>query len=280
MSTLDELKSKWFIPMDGSSPNGVPCRRHSEDAGSNALNVSSDGNTVMPLIDGQEYMRRWHDELLALHGASGAEFLHAGWRLEGVKTLGHTATGNDALEDIDAADGAGIPTYLLLSRHMGGINFNSLSITWLRTHGVWHACLDNRFPAGGSNHFKFAVMKRTGSAITILGSIDISKTRWDTTAHLPSDPDRDPTYGKPTHDTGVAITGPAVADVEKTFRERWNDSTRTFGLEPVLPAQPLITSPIAAPPAGGTHSIQVLRTYGITSTKFGYSWSPRGEFTV
>jgi phosphatidylserine/phosphatidylglycerophosphate/cardiolipin synthase-like enzyme len=76
------------------------------------------------------------------------------------------------------------------------------------------------------------------------------------------------------------IVGPAVVDVEKTFRDRWNDSTRHLGLEPVLHEQPLITTPYAAAPAAGTHSVQVLRTYGITSKTFGYSWSPTGEFTV
>jgi phosphatidylserine/phosphatidylglycerophosphate/cardiolipin synthase-like enzyme len=281
MPTLDELKEKWFIPMDGSSPDLVPCRRHTEDAGLNTLSVSTDGNRVTPLIDGKAYMKRWRDELLALHGVAGAEFFHTGWRLEGVKILGISAGGNDALDDINDIDESGVATYLLLSRHMAGINFNRPASIWLIGHGVWHACLDNRFPPGGSNHFKFAVMKRNkASAITLLGSIDISKSRWDTPAHLPIDPDRDPTLGKPTHDTGVAIEGPAAADVEKTFRERWNDSTRTLGLEPLDVPQPLISSPIASPAAAGTHSVQVLRTYGITSTFFGYSWSPRGEFTV
>jgi phosphatidylserine/phosphatidylglycerophosphate/cardiolipin synthase-like enzyme len=78
----------------------------------------------------------------------------------------------------------------------------------------------------------------------------------------------------------VAITGPAVADLDICFRERWNDSSRTFGMKPLLPPQPLITTPVASPPVGGTHSVQVLRIFGITSALFGYTWSPRGEFTV
>jgi phosphatidylserine/phosphatidylglycerophosphate/cardiolipin synthase-like enzyme len=69
-------------------------------------------------------------------------------------------------------------------------------------------------------------------------------------------------------------------DIEKTFRDRWNDPTRHFGLEPLWPHQPTIATPYAAAPAAGTHSVQVLRTYGITSKTFGYTWSPSGEFTV
>ena len=279
MPTLTELKNKWFIPMSGDIL-GVPCSR-ADTGGGTPLSVSTDGNTVTLLSDGQEYMARWHTELGALHSQPGAEFMHAGWRLEGVKTLGHTSTANDALQDIDDADAAGVTAYPLACRNLLCMAINLVSVDWLRFHGVWKACLDNRFPPGGSNHQKFAVFKRTGAAVATLGSIDISKTRWDRTAHLPTDGDRDPTFGKPTHDTGAAITGPAVADIELTYRERWNDSTRTLGLDPPLPPQPLISSPLASStPGPGTHSVQVLRTYGITRPLLGYSWSPTGEFTV
>jgi phosphatidylserine/phosphatidylglycerophosphate/cardiolipin synthase-like enzyme len=283
MPTLQQLKDKWFIPMDGSAPDGVPCRRHTDDAGQYRLSVSTDGNTVTPLVDGQAYMKVWHDRLLALMTAPAAEFFNTCWRFEAVKTEGETVSTSDALDDVEAADGTGtVSTYVLACRNAPLLVYNLPSIDWLRLHGAWKSCLDNRFPAAGSNHQKFAVYKQSATAVSAtLGSLDISKPRWDTRAHLPVDPDRHPWFrDKPTHDTGVSLEGPAVTDVEKTFRERWNDSTRTFGLEPPLPPQPLITSPISAPAAGGSHSVQVLRTYGITSTFFGYSWSPRGEFTA
>jgi phosphatidylserine/phosphatidylglycerophosphate/cardiolipin synthase-like enzyme len=278
MPTLDELKSKWFIPMDGSAPCGVPCHR-AEGSGP-PLSVSTDHNTVTPLVDGQAYMLQWHDSVVALHGAPHAELYHAGWRFEGVETLGATSGGPSALEDAHGAETAGVRCYPLLCRNAGVYIFNFPSLVWLRRHGISTACLDSRFPPGGSNHQKFAVMKSSAGALAMLGSVDIAKPRWDTTAHRPVDPDRDASYGKQTHDSGVMIVGPAVVDVEKTFRDRWNDSTRHFGLEPPVPQQPLITTPHAAPAAAGTHSVQVLRTYGITSKTFGYSWSPSGEFTV
>jgi phosphatidylserine/phosphatidylglycerophosphate/cardiolipin synthase-like enzyme len=277
MPSLDELKARWFIPMDGSSPDGIPVRRHTDES---PLAVSTDGNNVSPLIDGQNYMHRWHTELESLHTSAVGECFHAAWRLEAVKTLGHTSSGNDALEDIDDADEAGVVLYPLLCRNLVSLPFNIVTVDWLRLHGVWTAVMDNRFPAGGSNHQKFAVFKDGTEARAVLGSIDISKTRWDTTSHLADDPDRNPAFGKPTHDTGVLVEGPAVADIELTFRERWNDSTRTLGLQPLLPSQPLITTPVTTPATGGSHSVQVLRTYGVTNTFFGYSWSPRGEFTV
>lgn len=236
---------------------------------------------MIPLIDGKAYMKRWHDRLAGLVGAPSAEFFHAGWRLEGVKTEGETVSAHDALDDIVAADASGtVDTRILVCRNAFSFVVNKPTISYLRLNGVLKACLDNRFPAGGSNHQKFAVLKHATGASAVLGSIDISKTRWDTPAHLAADPDRNPRWGKQTHDTGVAIEGPAVADIDKTCRERWNDASRTFGMIPLLPPQPLITSPVASPPAAGTHSVQALRTYGITSTFFGYSWSPRGEFSV
>lgn len=280
MPTLNELKDKWFIRLNGNSPDGVPLRRHSENAGENTLEVSTDGNTVTALIDGQDYMKRWHDRLTALTAGGSGELYHAAWRFEGVKTLGNTVPSTDALEDVRNAHAAGVATFVLTCRNAMVLVFNNVSIIWLRANGVWTSVMDNRFPAGGSNHQKFAVHKNGANAAAQLGSIDISKTRWDTTAHLVTNPDRNPTFGKPTHDTGVSVEGPAVVDIERSYRERWNDSTRTFGLEPLLPAQPLISTPLSSPAAGGTHSVQVLRTFGITYATFGYSWSSTGEFTV
>lgn len=276
--TLDQLKAKWFLPMDGSAPCGVPC--HRAEGSEPVLSVSTDHNAVTPLIDGQAYMAQWHDQVVALRGASEAELYHAGWRFEAVDTLGATAGGPDAVSDTGGTEATGARCYPLLCRSIGVSRFNLPSVVRLRERGVSTACLDGRFPPAGSNHQKFAVMKSAAGALAMLGSVDIAKPRWDTPAHCPVDPDRDPKYGKQTHETGVLIVGPAVVDIEKTFRDRWNDSTRHLGLEPLWPRQPTIATPYAAAPAAGTHSVQVLRTYGITSKALGYSWSPSGEFTV
>lgn len=275
MPTLAALKWKWFILMDGNSPYCVPCRRHTEIAGPDALSVSTDGNTVVPLIDGKEFMTRWHTELAALHDLPGAELLHTGWRFEGVKTMGESQPGTDALDDLEAADSSNVKVLLLACANLMNQATNKASVIWLAGQTIFTAFIDDRFPPTGSNHFKFAVMKHATNALALMGSMDISKTRWDTPSHDSINSDRAPILGKQTHDTGVAISGPAVADIEKTFRERWNDGT-----SPSSGPRPWLSSQIAASPAVGTHSVQVLRTYGITSPLFGYSWSPRGEFTV
>jgi len=279
MPTLTDLKNKWFIPMSGNVL-GVPCRRHEGGTGPQ-LSVSTDGNTVTPLIDGQLFMARWHAELLSLHGAASAEFMHAGWKLNKVKTLGAAAPGTDALEDINDADDASVETYTMACGNYANYAPNLRSIDWLRLHWVWQSCLDIRFPSRGSNHQKFTVMKSGAGALALLGSADISKQRWDRRAHAPVDPNRDPAAANaPTHEAGAAVAGPAVTDIEITYRDRWNDPTRTLGLRPTLPPQPRIATLLAAPAAAGTHSVQVLRTYGITTVSDGYSWSPSGEFTA
>ncbi|NNE76984.1 MAG: hypothetical protein HKN31_07915, partial [Pricia sp.] len=76
---------------------------------------------------------------------------------------------------------------------------------------------------------------------------------------------------------------PAIADIEKTFVERWNDSSRTrnWPFEAIDPDQPEITEPIGTYAPTGMHSVQVLRTYGLG--KYSYSWadpSEKGEFSI
>ncbi len=281
MPSLTELKSKWFIDLSDSS--GFPPKgRYPTPSGSGlvALQPHTDGNRVLLRIDGQNYMREWNLSLTAVSGTPDTELYHAGWRFENVRTLGDTNTTSGALDQVTTVQAAGNTTpYIVLSRHAAGIQPNSLSVARLRTppNSVWTAVLDNRFPVAGSNHFKYVCFKKPTNPKALVGSIDISTTRWDTTSHSPTDPDRP---NPPTHDVGIMVEGPVVADIERSFRNRWNDSTRTFGLEPLLPPLARITTPISTPAAVGTHSVQVLHTYGRTSTFYGYSWSPTGEFTV
>jgi phosphatidylserine/phosphatidylglycerophosphate/cardiolipin synthase-like enzyme len=277
MPTLSELRDKWFIKPSQGGTTGVPVARHT----GSTVSDYTDDNLVTFHSDGQNFMKDWHDAVADLTTKQGGELFHSGWRFEAVKTLGESVPASDALDMIAAAAAAGVSIYVLLSRHGFGLPsaLNRVTVLWLLAHGVPHACMDNRFPPAGSNHQKAVVFKHTSGSSAVLGSIDISKTRWDTTAHKPTDPERNPTWGKATHDTGVKIVGAAVADVERAFRARWNDSSRTFGMEPLDVPQPLISSPVAAPVSAGPHSVQVLQTYGITQAIFGYSWYASGEFT-
>jgi phosphatidylserine/phosphatidylglycerophosphate/cardiolipin synthase-like enzyme len=248
---------------------------------------------VTARIDGQNYMLEWHNMIRAMIGVAGAEIYHSAWRLEGVHTLGYSHPDSNALDTLYDAHSGGVVMYLALSMHtFGGVGFNRWAGGQLWLHGITNARMDNRFPTRGSNHAKFACLKHPGALKALVGSIDISRTRWDTTDHfIHIASDRDPEQEQPTHDVGVEVLGPAIGDIERSFVARWNDPTRLLNLLPPIPPltprpvfgippPPLITTPISSPPVAGPHSVQVLETYGRTSVMFGYSWSPIGEFTI
>jgi phosphatidylserine/phosphatidylglycerophosphate/cardiolipin synthase-like enzyme len=283
-SRIEKLKKKWFLREGGGGPAAAVLHRHE----GSKVSQSTDGNLVTPLIEGKTYMKVWHDRIRTMIKSSNCEVYHAGWRFEGVRTLGHSVKSSDALETLRDANTAKVAIYPLICNNHFTIVYNRKSIEWLQGAGISNACLDQRYPKGGpgvggasgSNHQKFVCLKNPADAIAILGSIDISKSRWDTGDHKAKDSERDPTFGKhPTHDIGVLVQGPAVADIEWTFIERWNDPTRTSGLVTLgLKTPPPILSPVSTSTGVGPHSIQVLHTYGITNA--GYSWSVKGEFTV
>ena len=90
--------------------------------------------------------------------------------------------------------------------------------------------LDMRVRAGGSHHQKFVVLRHPGRPerdIAFVGGIDLGHSRRDDDEHLgdPQPQSMASVYGPrpPWHDLQVAITGPAVGDVETVFRERWED---------------------------------------------------------
>ncbi len=281
--TLEQLKEKWFIDVNNSN-SFPPSNRH---IGSK-VKPFTDGNKVVLLRDGHHYMSAWHRTIQAMVASpdpSACEIWHTGWRLENVRTEGNSKPDSGALELLKAANQAGVKVLGMLSRHVPGLIQNHPTVNWLVFHGVKGVLFDNRFSLVGCGHQKFTCMRMPNNSVAMLGSIDISKTRWDRSTHAHKDDERDQTYGKPTHDTGIMITGPAVSDIELSFVERWNDSTRRRGLEGYpeqLPLPPPITTPISAPGPveGGTHSVQILHTYGCTSEESGYSWSSRGEFTL
>ena len=282
MLSAAELRAKWFI--DVASTTGYPPQvRH---AGS-AVSAWTEGNQVTAIRDGQDFMGQWASSIDQMRtGATPAQcaIWLAGWRLEGVETRGIDHPDSDALDMLEAARDAGIGVYGMISRHLVTFPFTYGSLVWLNAHNMWGICVDNRFPTRGSGHQKFTCMRNPADRHALLGSLDISKTRWDTSDHPFESKLRNRALGKPTHDTGVLVRGPAVTDIERTFQERWDDPTRTFGLlstVSVPPPLPKLGPPDQVPAiAEGTHSVQVLHTYGRATAFEAYSWSPKGEYTV
>jgi phosphatidylserine/phosphatidylglycerophosphate/cardiolipin synthase-like enzyme len=290
--SLDTLKAKWFLDFSQPSTDLPPVARYP----SSTIGVWTDGNHVETLMDGQEYMKEWYDALIGMSGHSGSEYYHANWLTNDVRVLGESYASSSALNTLIYVFGNGVKFHLLLSGQDPQRLVNQMTIDYLANANVKSAFLDTRYPQSGtigSNHQKFYIFKaqELGKYSAFIGSIDINTARWDRDLHMSNDPERGsilpvPSSGSgarptttgrvgPSHDFGIKVTGPAVPELEQSFRDRWRDPT----LNP--PPTPPILTPLSPPGAAvGSHSVQMLHTYGRTTIPPGYSWSPTGEFTI
>ena len=96
----------------------------------------------------------------------------------------------------------------------------------------------------GVYHQKYVNIRASGGQlVSYLGGIDINSDRLDMPIHRAS---------KPFHDVQVRITGPAVADVIRSYAERAGVHGGAVG----------ITTPAAGSvPDAGSHLVQIARTY-------------------
>ena len=156
--------------------------------------------------------------------------------------------------------------------------------------------LDMRVPPRGSHHQKMVVIRHADAPrrdVAYVGGIDLCHSRRDDARHRgdPQAQSMSEVYGvtPPWHDVQCAISGPAVYDAETVFRERWEDpapltrSRRRFRVDRDhvdVRAEPL--PPQAPPPAvpGGTHVVQLLRTYAGRHGRRAYPFARRGERSV
>jgi phosphatidylserine/phosphatidylglycerophosphate/cardiolipin synthase-like enzyme len=154
--------------------------------------------------------------------------------------------------------------------------------------------LDMRVRPLGSHHQKAVVLRHPGrplADIAYVGGIDLCHSRRDDESHL-GDSQRQTMaacYGErpPWHDAQLAITGPAVGDVETVFRERWDDPAPLSRSPIRMVANHLrrgTTNPgplppqLPDPPECGEHAVQILRTYPVRHP--GYPFAPQGERSV
>lgn len=90
-----------------------------------------------------------------------------------------------------------------------------------QSHKRIHFNLDGRHPIGASQHQKFVVID---DVLAFVGGLDLSKWRWDTSAHRPDDEHRIDPDGKPYppfHDIQFVMDGPAARTMGELARERW-----------------------------------------------------------
>jgi phosphatidylserine/phosphatidylglycerophosphate/cardiolipin synthase-like enzyme len=154
--------------------------------------------------------------------------------------------------------------------------------------------LDERVRRGGSHHQKVVIVKRADPSgdVAFVGGIDLCHGRHDDEQHA-GDPQHallDHRYGPrpPWHDAQLEVHGPAIDDIEYSFRERWTDLTPLDHRNPArtlvrrFAGQPRSASPLEGDERQrsecGTHTVQVLRTYAAKRPP--YPFAPRGERSI
>jgi len=93
------------------------------------------------------------------------------------------------------------------------------------THERMHFRLDGVHPTGASHHQKIIVVD---DAVAFCGGFDLTKCRWDTTAHRRDEPRRVEPSGRPYapfHDVGAVVDGDAARALGELARLRWRDAT-------------------------------------------------------
>lgn len=90
-----------------------------------------------------------------------------------------------------------------------------------RQHRRLHLIMDGNHPPGASHHQKLVTIDES---LAFVGGIDLSKWRWDTSAHKAKDERRVDPGGNPYdpfHDMQLMVSGPIVRDLNELFAYRW-----------------------------------------------------------
>jgi len=258
----------------------------------------SSGNTVRAFVHGRDYFAELHERICAL--GPGDRFYFADWQGDPDQQLTDDPRSTLSNTLVDAVRRGVDVRGLLWRSHWHRLGFSAHRHRQLGEDigDAGSQCLrDMRVRTRGAHHQKFVVIRHLDDPardVAFVGGIDLCNGRRDDEKHQG---DRQPVdmaraYGpNPAwHDVQVAIHGPAVHDVETTFRERWEDST-PLTLNPgrflssVLHREDLTPEPLGeqAPPpsprSDGHETVQILRTFPVIYPK-SYDFAPDGERSV
>jgi phosphatidylserine/phosphatidylglycerophosphate/cardiolipin synthase-like enzyme len=258
----------------------------------------SEGNHVRAIVHGKPYLAELHERIGSL--GEGDLLYFVDWRGDPDQLLtDDPASSVSATFSAAARRGADVRGLLWRSHwHRFGFHSQKSRLLGVEIDEAGGQCLrDMRVRTGGAHHQKFVVLRHRDDPsrdIAYLGGIDLCHGRRDSIAHE-GDPQpiaMPQVFGSrpPWHDVQVAIQGPAVVDVETSFRERWEDST-PLTLNPgrllssLAQGEDLEPRPLAAqappPPAAevATEAVQIVRTYPSILPK-GYDFAPHGERSI
>jgi phosphatidylserine/phosphatidylglycerophosphate/cardiolipin synthase-like enzyme len=261
------------------------------------LRMFTTGNLVRPLIDGRSYFSRLRAEIDA--ASAGDQVYVLDFRGDLDERL--DGPGTEVGDVLGRAARRGVGVFGLLWRSQPKVlrqseGANAEFVRQVDEDGG-QLLLDARTRRAGSHHQKLVVLRHPAAPATDLafvGGIDLGHSRGDDSRH-PGDPQVmtfPATYGPrpPWHDIQAEVRGPAVHDLEHTFRERWYGSSI---LDVPSPLRQLYdrayhmgattSRPLPEPVPDdltrrGGHAVQVLRTYPARLRR--YPFAPHGERSI
>jgi phosphatidylserine/phosphatidylglycerophosphate/cardiolipin synthase-like enzyme len=255
----------------------------------------TEGNHVVSLIDGVSYFTSLADAISSLVRHDEVRFTD--WRGDADERISGDGLSIAALLADSCRRGVDVRG-LLWRSHSDHFAFSSKQNRRLAvevTEAGGEVLLDERVRRGGSHHQKMVLIRHPSSPdrdVAFVGGIDLSHGRRDDAEHRGDHQviKLDPRYGRrpPWHDVQLEIRGPAVTDLDLTFRERWEDPTplnhagRLRASLSHAMSRDRVARPLPArlddPPSQGSLAVQVLRTY--PSRRPTYPFAPDGERSV
>jgi phosphatidylserine/phosphatidylglycerophosphate/cardiolipin synthase-like enzyme len=218
--------TQWFLtPRERGNPSTRLDTRHPEGS------ARTEGNLVRPLIHGSTYFAELHHRISQMR--DGDLLMFVDWRGDPDERLTGSPDSEAGMVFGDAAKRGVDVRGLVWRSHWDRFAFSAAQNRQLgdEINDAGGQCLlDMRVRGGGSHHQKFVVLRhsdRPALDVAFLGGIDLCHGRRDDASHG-GDPQPQPmaaVYGPrpPWHDVQLAISGPAVGDVESVFRERWEN---------------------------------------------------------
>ncbi len=287
---LEMRNDDWFLtPIErGNSATRIDARRGDSTSW-------TEGNGVTCHVDGVSYFSSLAKVIRSLEAHDEIRF--ADWRGDADQRMSEDGTSIATLL-IQSIQRSVDVRGLLWRSHSDRIGFNSKENARLSseiTEAGGEALLDERVRRGGSHHQKMVLVRhpsRLEHDVAFIGGIDLGHGRRDHSDHRGDGQvvKLDPRYGPrpPWHDVQLEVRGPAVGDLDFTFRERWEDPTalnhagRLRALVSRVTSRDRVVRPLppqlADPPRAGGHAIQVLRTYPSRRPK--YPFAPEGERSI
>ncbi|PZS06363.1 MAG: hypothetical protein DLM69_00100, partial [Candidatus Chloroheliales bacterium] len=221
------------------------------------------GNRVTLIRDGLATFQEMAQAIRTVRGADSYLRL-IGWWLSDNFTLIPDDTNSSFAQLSQEVASSGAKLQVLLWDQPGRQNSAEVDHVNALPHDNGRAILAKDTLFAGTHHQKIMVVQGLAGPLAFCGGLDINPDRLDNHRHC--------VQGK-FHDVQAKIEGPAVADLDLTFCQRWDYSSSHLKSEREFP----LLNPMPPPPGPGSQIVQVSRTY---PPRKHYDFAPNGDLTT